>query len=295
LLNLKVPVVLLIIFLSATLCVQKVSSITPTYYMIMMTPIGSGVVFDGNNGFLHPVAGSNVSISYQLQWGYGASNGQKVVNASVYLDVREDNGSKIDSRTLQVDDNGAFSFVYSSQNPQILHFVTTKVVDSEGLEYNSTLLHASNGSIFDYNLYGLHPPPLTVYWDSLNIASINAETYDLGAAKVIVRVQYMMIPDDSQVYSKDINEAIVTVNGVNATPYEGGVGGFYTVSLSTWSPNLDLTVQASLEGWPTATKTYSTAQVANRTLYFQIGAAVLITVGLLVAVYAIIRRRKLKK
>jgi hypothetical protein len=84
----------------------------------------------------------------------------------------------------------------------------------------------------------------------------------------------------------------VTINGVNATPYEGGVGGFYTVSLSNWSPNLDLTVEASLEGWPTATKTYSTPQVANRTLYIQITAVILIMVGILAAVYAILWKRK---
>jgi hypothetical protein len=198
LLNLKVPVVLLLVFLFASVYVQKVNSITPTYFMIMMTPTGSGLVYfeeayHAGDGFLHSAAGSNVSISYQLQWGFGANGGQKVVNASVYLDVREDNGSNIENKTLQVDDTGAFSFNYSSQNPSILHFIPTKVVDHEGVEYSPTIIHTANGSISDYNLHGLQSSRLTVYWDSLNIADINVETRDLGSAHVTAHVQYLMI------------------------------------------------------------------------------------------------------
>lgn len=257
-----------------------------------MTPTSSGLVYDGQNGWLHPVAGSNVSVSYQAHWGWGVNNGHTVVNASVFVEIRMDNGTTIEDNVYYVNGSGYISFYYASSGPEILHFVPTKVIDQEGIEYNSTLLHAPSSAVDEYWLYGLNPSPLTVYYDSVNLASIDAETNDLGTAKVNVHVQYLMVPVDSQVYSKDINGAIVTVNGINATPYEGGVGGFYTVSLSNWSPNLDLTVVASFEGWPTVTKTYSAAQVANRTFYFQIIAGVLVTLGILVAVYAILRRRK---
>jgi len=254
-----------------------------------LTPTTSGLVYDGSNGWLHPAAGSNVSVSYQVQWGWGGNKGQKVVNASVYLEVREDNGTTIENHVYYVNDTGYISFCYSSHGPATLHFVPTKVVDQEGVEYNSTLLHTSNSTSDKYWLCGLNPSPLTVYWDSLNITSINAGTYDLGTATVVVQVQYLMIPEDSQVYPKNVNAATVTINGLNATFYQDG---FYTIKLSTWFPTVDLTIEAPLEGWPKTTKTYSTAQIANRALYFQIAAGVLLTLGILAAVYAILRRRK---
>lgn len=287
--NLKVFLVLALVFLCVVVCVQRVDSVGQTYYWIILTPTTSGLVYDGSNGWLHPVAGSNVSVSYQVVWGWGVKSGQKVVNASVYLGVREDNGTTIENHVYYVNETGYISFYHSSHGPETLHFVPTKVVDQEGIEYNSTLLHQPNTAFDEYWLYGLNPSPLTVYWDSLNIASINAGTYDLGTATVVVQVQYLMIPDDSQVYPKNINTATVSVNGLNSTFYQDG---FYTIKLSTWFPTVDLTVEVSLEGWPKTTKTYSTAQIANRTLYFQIAAGILLTLGILAAVYAISRRRK---
>ena len=290
--NSKVFLVFALVFLCPAVYVQRVSSVGQAYYWITLTPTSSGLVYDGRNGWLHPVAESNVSVSYQVQWGWGDKNGQKVVNASVYLEIREDNGTMIENHVCYVNDTGYISFYHKSQGPETLHFVPTKVVDQEGIEYNSTLLHQPNTAFDEYWLYGLNPSPITVYWDSLNIASINAGTNDLGTATVVVQVQYLIIPEDSQLYPKNINTATVTVNGLNATVYQDG---FYTVTLTTWYPTVDLTVEASFEGWPKTTKTYSTAQIANRTLYFQIAAAILVTLGILAAVYAISRRRKHKE
>lgn len=245
---------------------------------------------------LHASAGKNCSIPFQATWTYGASSGQPVENANVTVEVKTGHGDSVENITQTTNATGYATFNYSVSVPVILTFTPTKLVTQDGAEWNATI--RENG---DVSLHGLQSEPVTVYYDTFDVALVSTNTETLGLTEVAVNVTYLLVPEEGlampqtansseqSVLPKAAHGVSVTINGIQAE--ETDVHGVYAADFSTWLPTAYVIVEVSQEGWLPAQEGFSFTHSSNVILWTPAGILCLVCVAVSLMLYFVWSRK----
>jgi hypothetical protein len=223
------------------------------------------------NSTIYLNVGQNCDISFEALWTYGDTTGQAIEYANVTVEVKTAEGAVTDMMLANTTAAGFADFNYSSSTPQILTFTPTSLVTPDGKELNASLLQDGETA-----LYGLQSEPVTVYWDTFDVALVSTNTKTLEAIQVSVNVTYLLVPEEGltiqspdnsqqEFFPKIAHGVNITINGVTAE--ETSVPGVYNANVSTWMPTAYVIMKVSQEGWATAHKAFSFTHNANMTVW----------------------------
>lgn len=244
---------------------------------------------------MYTTVGRNWTVSFEALWSYGDDSGTAIANAIVTVQVNNSKSEVIDTLSLNTT-TGLFSFNYSSSTADVLTFTPTKLVASDGTEWNSNLLDAEN------SLYGFQSKSVVVWWDTFHVSLVSYDTETAGDTMVSVNVTYLLLPEEGltlpewATYShqtflpKTVHNANVTINGVKAE--ETSTEGTFKANVSTWLPTAYIHVGVTQEGWVTTHTGFSFAHNANEPSwqYTMIFGLVLVVAVLLI--FFVLRRKE---
>jgi hypothetical protein len=212
--------------------------------------------------------GKLVKFSFQAVWSYGDNGGQAIENAIMAVEVKTADGAVTDMKVENTTSECVAYFNYSSSKPQILTFTPIILITSDETELNSSRIKND-----ETTLYGLQSEPLTLYWDTFDVALVSSSTETLEAVQLSVNVTYLLVPEEGvtiywsnnsqEFFPKIAHDVNVTVNGVQAE--ETAVAGIYNTNVPMLMPEAYVLVEVWQEGWATAHKAFSFPHNANVT------------------------------
>jgi len=266
--------------------VKAVDAQTASNYFVTVNPATA-------DSQMYTTVGRNWTVSFEALWSYGDDSGTAIEKATVTVKVFNSKTVAVDTLALNTT-AGMVSFNYSSSTVDVLTFTPTKLVTSDGTEYDSELFDAEN------SVYGLQSESVVVWWDTFHVTLVSSDTDAADVTTVSVNVTYLLLPEEGltlpewATYShqtflpKTVHDANVTINGVKA---EETSEGAFTANVSTWLPTAYIHVEVAQEGWVTAHTGFSFAHNVNRSSW---GYTALSGLVLVVAVLTIffVRRRK---
>ncbi len=215
----------------------------------------------------YTLTGQNWTLTFATSWSYGSNAGQPVQNANATIQVTNENNAIVDELIQNTTTTGTVSCNYSSSHAGIFTFNVTKLVSSDGTEWNTTVLDAQA------SLIGLQSSTLTVWYDTFHSELVDYNTDTIGVTKVTVNVTYLLRPQEGltlpswATYSnqtflpKTVHNADITINKVAAQ--ETATSGIYTADIATWQPTSYLLVQVSQPQLLTTQTGFSVAHHAN--------------------------------
>jgi len=258
----------------------KTANAEPTsYYRVTVNPVAPGLV-------VHSIVDLNWSVSFQATWTYGDNSGQRIENATLFIEVRTENDTLVENLQPKTNATGFVSFYYSSSTPNALTFTPTKLITEDGVDWNSSLLENGENPV-----YGFQSEPIMIYWDIFDISLIIADTNTLGVTKVSVNITYLMIPQEGlavpqlsnqsnyDYIPKYVHDADVTINGVRAE--ESSTSGVYAAETTTWLPTAYVIVGVSQQDWSQTHRAFSTVHGANEIVWASAGILGLVCVVVL--------------
>ncbi len=259
-------IVLIAIILVLPIFIHDVSAQTQSNYYVTVKP---DII---SNSLIYTSVGRNATLSFQAMWTYGSDSGQNIQNATAKIQVSNRNDKVIDTLSVNTT-SGLFSFNYSSTSADILAFTPTKLITSDGREWNSSLVDSAN------NAYGFTNNWVQVWWDTFHVSLISRDTDSLGNVAVSVNVTKLLLPENGLVVGpvnvpKIVHNANVTINGVKAE--ESQTPGIYSATSSTWFPTAYVDVQVSQDYWTTTSTGFSFSHNANQPIWIYavaVGAA----------------------
>jgi hypothetical protein len=244
---------------------------------------------------MYTTVGRNWTVSFEALWSYGDDSGTAIENATVTVQVYNSKTKVIDTLSLNTT-NGLFSFNYSSSTADILTFTLTKLVASDGTEYDSNLLDAEN------SLYGFQSKSVVVWWDTFHVSLVSYDTDTAGVTTMSVNVTYLLLPEEGltlpewATYShqtflpKTAHNANVTINSVKAE--ETSTKGLFKANMSTWLPTAYIHVGVTQEGWVTTHTGFSFAHNANEPSWqYAVISGLALTVAVLM-IFFVLRRKE---
>jgi hypothetical protein len=244
---------------------------------------------------MYTTVGRNWTVSFEALWSYGDDSGTAIENATVTVQVYNSKTKVIDTLSLNTT-NGLFSFNYSSSTADILTFTLTKLVTSDGTEYDSNLLDAEN------SLYGFQSKSVVVWWDTFHVSLVSYDTDTAGVTTMSVNVTYLLLPEEGltlpewATYShqtflpKTAHNANVTINSVKAE--ETSTKGLFKANMPTWLPTAYIHVGVTQEGWVTTHTGFSFAHNANEPSWqYAVISGLALTVAVLM-IFFVLRRKE---
>jgi hypothetical protein len=261
-----------------------ISETTDTHYWITANPSTPSAVMYGT-------VGRNWTISFEAIWSYGTKSGEAVDNANMTVTVKKPEGNIVENITQPTNTAGLATFHYSSSTPIVLTFTPTKLVTSDGEEWNSSLVDDGQNS-----LYGFKSESIKIYWDTFDATLVNTDTETKGKTTVSVNITYLLVPEEGltlpnsspqQIFYPKIAHGVnVTINGVKAE--ETPVAGIYTARFSTWLPTAYVIVGVTQEGWSPAHKGFSFTHNSNLTIWTPAIILWLVSATLLIILYFVL-------
>lgn len=235
---------MLMVVLSVT--IEPAVAQTTSNYFVTVNPTTPDSQF-------YTTVGSNWTISFEALWSYGDDSGTAIENATVTIQVNNTQDIVVNTLSLNTTD-GTFSFNYSASTANILTFTPTKLVTSDGEEWNSSLIDTGN------SVYGFQSVSVVVWWDTFHVSLADYATSS-ELTTVSVNVTYLLLPEEGltlpewATYSnqtflpKIAHNVTVSINGVTAE--ETATDGIFTANVPIWLPTAYILVQVSQEGWVT--------------------------------------------
>lgn len=209
--------------------------------------------------------GKNATLSFEANWTYAPNSVSLIANATATIEVTNQKGDLVD--TLNVNTTtGFFSFRYLMNSPEILVFTPTKLVTSNGEEWNDSNLVTSD---LAKGAFGLQSFSSQVYWDTFAVSIVGSDTNTAGKTTETVNVTYLLIPEDGLLVGsvrmpKIASGVNVTINGIQAQEIQPGI---YEASSSTWLPTAYVNVKVSEVSWATKAVGFNLIQNANQPIW----------------------------
>jgi hypothetical protein len=284
----RVVLTSILVLMLALPAIKAVNAQTTTNYFVTVNPTTP-------DSQMYTTVGRNWTVSFEALWSYGDDSGTAIVNATVTVQVYNSKTEVVDTLSLNTT-NGLFSFNYSSSTAEILTFTPTKLVASDGIEYDSNLLDAEN------SLYGFQSKSVVVWWDTFHVSLVSYDTDAAGVTTVSVNVTYLLLPEEGltlpewATYShqtflpKTAHNVNVTINSVKAE--ETSTKGLFKANVSTWLPTAYIHVGVTQEGWVTTHTGFSFAHNANESSWqYAVISGLALTVAVLM-IFFVLRRKE---
>lgn len=244
---------------------------------------------------LYTTVGRNWTVTFEALWTYGSDNGTLIQNATVLIEVSNNQSKVIDRLEVKSDSVGVISFNYFSPTANILKFTPVKLTSQDGKEWSKDIVDSVN------NVYGLQSESVIVWWDTFHTSLVSSDTSELGYATVTIKVTYLLLPEEGltlpewSTYSnqtflpKHVQNASVIVNGVKAQ--ESQEPGVYSASIPIWLPTTYVHVAVSQEGWVTVNRGFSFSHQENQTIWiYAVAFGSVFAVGLLLLARFVFRK-----
>jgi hypothetical protein len=281
-------IALLILLLILPIFISSVSAQRQPNYYVTVKPTTS-------DSPLYTTAGRNWTVTFEALWTYGSDNGAPVQNATVLIEVSNNQSKVVAELEVKSDGVGVISFNYSSPTANILTFTPIKLTSQDGREWSEDIVDSVN------NVYGLQSESVVVWWDTFHVSLVSSDTSMLGRATVTVKVTYLLLPDkgltlpewatySNQTFlSKYVQNASVIVNGVKAQ--ESQELGVYSASIPIWLPTTYVNVVVSQEGWVTVDRGFGFLHQENQTVWiYAVAFGSVFAVGLLLVACFVFRK-----
>jgi len=204
--------------------------------------------------------GKTVNVIFEAQWTHGLNQGKFIENATATIVVSNQKGEPTDSIIANTT-TGTFIVNYTQNKPTLLSFNATKLVTTDGQEWNSDPVDSAN------YVFGLTSSYAQVYWDTFHVSMVSFSTDSLGNIDTTINVTRLLIPQEGLTIrgnahvSKIAMGVTVTINGVVAQEIEPGI---YSASSSTLLSTAYVNVKVSSVNWTTTATGFSFIHHANQ-------------------------------
>lgn len=285
----RVPLVVLVSLLVVLPCFVSCASAQPqSRYYVTVKPTTP-------DSALYTAVGRNWTLTFETSWTFGSDRGKPLENATVQIEVSNNQSKVVDELEVKSDSYGTISFNYSSQAADILEFKPVKLTSQDGREWSQDLVDPVE------NVYGLQSKSTVVWWDTFAVSLVSYDTSVLGHASVTIKVTYLLLPDEGltlpnwATYSnqtflpKYVENASVTVNGISAQ--ESQERGVYFASIPIWLPTTYVNVAVSQQGWITTYSGFSFPHQENQTIWlYAVAFGSVLAVGVLLLASFVFRK-----